>query len=238
MATKIQIIPETTKRFGIYLSFYFSPHPVFLFAVVDERAVPAVGAADGGDDFLILWGDEAEALAYLEILGAAEVPDEFLTDVVLHAARHVVVEVRHALFLHDPGIWTELHALFAADLRIAGVDGLLGERQRVGILSDEPAQTLFFQRTALDETHQVVMGLLTEGLLLRLRRLLLIIFLCLHFIIVTHNLGANLILGIICNWDSLLGLIIILIAFKIQFYIILFPWFTHHTNNFTPSTRF
>ena len=227
MATKIRINPETTKRFGIYLSFYFSPHPVFLFAVVDEGAVPAVGAADGGNDFLILWGDEAEALAYLEILGAAEVPDEFLTDIVLHTARHVVVKVRHALFLHDTDVWTELHALFAADLRIAGVDGLLGERQRVGILSDEPAQTLLLQRTTLDETHQVVMGLPAEGLLLRQRRLLLILLLCLHFIIMTHILRTNLILGIIGNLNILLGWVITLIPLKFQFYIIYCPRFTH-----------
>ena len=112
-----------------------------------------MGAADGGDDFLIFGGDEALAVAHLEVLGAAEMPDEFLTDVVFHAARHVVVEMRHALFLHDTGVWAELHALFAADLRIAGIDGFLGKRHRVGILSDEPSQTLFLERTALDETH-------------------------------------------------------------------------------------
>ena len=129
------------------------PLPVFLLAVVDEGAVPAVGAADGGDDLLVFGRDEAQALSYLEVLGAAEVPDELLADIVLYAARHVVVEVRHALLLHDTGVWAELHALFAADLRIAGIDGLLGKGHRVGILSDEPAQTLLLERTALDETH-------------------------------------------------------------------------------------
>lgn len=49
--------------------------------------------ADGGDDFLVFRADEADALVYLKVLGAAEVPDEFLADVVLHAARHVEVEV-------------------------------------------------------------------------------------------------------------------------------------------------
>ena len=83
-------------------------------------------ATDGGDDFLVFGGDETLTVAHLEVLGAAEVPDEFLTDVVFHAARHVVVEMGHALFLHDTSIWTELHALFAADLRVAWVDGLLG----------------------------------------------------------------------------------------------------------------
>ena len=129
------------------------PLPVFLLAVVDEGAVPAVGAADGGDDLLVFGRDEAQALSYLEVLGAAEVPDELLADIVLHAARHIVVEVRHALLLHDTGVWAELHALFAADLRIAGIDGLLGKGHRVGILSDEPAQTLLLERTALDESH-------------------------------------------------------------------------------------
>ena len=69
------------------------PLPVFLLAVVDEGAVPAVGAADGGNDLLVFRGDEAQALSYLEVLGAAEVPDELLADIVLHAARHIVVEV-------------------------------------------------------------------------------------------------------------------------------------------------
>ena len=45
--------------------------PVFLLAVVDEWAVPAVGAADGGDDLLIFGRDKAEAFAHLEVLGAA-----------------------------------------------------------------------------------------------------------------------------------------------------------------------
>ena len=129
------------------------PQPVFLLAVVDEGAVPTVGAADGGDDLLVFGGDETLAVAHLEVLGAAERVDEFLADVVFHTARHIVVEVRHALLLHDTGVWAELHALFAADLRIAGIDGLLGKGHRVGILSDEPAQTLLLERTALDETH-------------------------------------------------------------------------------------
>ena len=38
-----------------------SPCPVFLLAVIDEGAVPAVGAADGGDDLLIFGRDKAEA---------------------------------------------------------------------------------------------------------------------------------------------------------------------------------
>ena len=135
------------------VSGFISPQPVFLLAVIDEWAVPTVGAADGGDNFLIFWGDETLAIAHFEVLGAAEGVDEFLTDVVLHAARHVVIEVGHALFLDDTGVSTELHALFAADLRIAGIDGPLGKRHRVGILAYEPAQTLLLEWTALDETH-------------------------------------------------------------------------------------
>jgi len=112
-----------------------------------------VGAADGGDDFLVIWRDETEALAHLEILGTAEGVDEFLADAVLHVAWHVVVEVGHALFLHDADVWSELCTLLAADLRIAGIDGILGKRHRVGILSDEPAQALLLQRTTLDEAY-------------------------------------------------------------------------------------
>ena len=130
-----------------------SPCPVFLLAVIDEGAVPAVGAADGGDDLLIFGRDKAEAFAHLEVLGAAEVPDEFLTDALFHVARHVVVEVCHAPLLYDTGIWAELRTLLASNLRVAGIDGLLGKRHRVGILSDEPAQALLLERTTLDETH-------------------------------------------------------------------------------------
>ena len=157
-----------------------SPCPVFLLAVIDEGAVPAVGAADGGDDLLIFGRDKAETFAHLEVLGAAEVPDEFLTDALFHVARHVVVEVCHAPLLYDTSVLAELRTLLTADLRIAGVDGLLGKGHRVGIQSDEPAQALLLQRTALDETHQVVVGLLTEYLFLRRCRLFLILFLCLH----------------------------------------------------------
>lgn len=112
-----------------------------------------MGAADSGDDFLVIWRDEAEAFAHLEVLGTAEGVDKFLTDAVLHVAWHVVVEVGHALFLHDTDVWTELRTLLAPDLWIAGIDGLLGKRHRVGILSDEPAQALLLQRTTFDETH-------------------------------------------------------------------------------------
>jgi len=151
--TNLQIIIQ--KRLSDLDNFIATglPEPVFLLAVVDEGTVPTVGTADGGDDLLVFGGDEALAVAHLEILGAAEVPDEFLADVVFHAARHIIVEVRHALFLHDTGVWAELHALSAANLRVAGIDGLLGKGHRVGILSDEPAQSLLLERTALDETH-------------------------------------------------------------------------------------
>ena len=124
-----------------------------MLAVVDARAVPTVGAADGGDDLLVIWRDEAEALAHLEILGTAEGVDKFLTDAMLHVAWHVVVEVGHTLFLHDADVWTELRTMLASNLRIAGIDGLLRKRHRVGILSDEPSQTLLLQLTTLDETH-------------------------------------------------------------------------------------
>ena len=40
---------------------------LFLLAVVDEWTVPAVGAADGGDDFLIFGRDKAEAFAHLKV---------------------------------------------------------------------------------------------------------------------------------------------------------------------------
>lgn len=39
---------------------------LFLLAVVDEWTVPAVGAADGGDDFLIFGRDKTEAFEHLE----------------------------------------------------------------------------------------------------------------------------------------------------------------------------
>ena len=156
------------------------PQPVFLLAVVDEGAVPTVGAADGGDDLLVFGGDEALAVAHLEVLGAAEGVDEFLADIVLHAARHVVVEVRHALLLHDADVLAELHAVLPSDLRVAGVHGDLYERHRVGILSHEPVQALLLERAALDETQCIVVGLPAEDLFLRRRRLLLMIFLCTH----------------------------------------------------------
>ena len=124
-----------------------------MLAVIDEGAVPAVRAADGSDDFLVFGRDEALAVAHLEVLGTAEGVGEFLADAVLHVAWHVVVEVGHALLLHDTGIWAELRTLLASDLRVAGIDGLLGKGHRVGILSDEPAQALFLERTTLDETH-------------------------------------------------------------------------------------
>lgn len=130
-----------------------SPCPVFLLAVIDKGAVPAVGAANGGDDLLIFGRDKAEALSYLEVLGAAEVPDELLADIVLHAARHVEVEAGHAFFHDGPDVRTELLAVLASDLRIARVHGCLYERHGVGILSHEPVEALLLERTVFDETH-------------------------------------------------------------------------------------
>ena len=155
------------------------PEPVFLLAVVDEGAVPAVGAADGGNDLLVFGGDEALALSYLEVLGAAEVPDQFLTDGMLNAGRHVVVEARHAFLLHDTNVLAELRAVLPSDLWVAGIHGGLYERYRVGILAHEPVQALLLERTTLDETHCVVVNLLLEGLFLRRCRLLLF-FLLFH----------------------------------------------------------
>ena len=155
------------------------PQPVFLLAVVDEGAVPAVGAADGGNDLLVFGGDEAQALSYLEVLGTAEVPDEFLTDGMLNAGRHVVVEARHAFLLHDTNVLAELRAVFPSDLWVAGIHGGLYERYRVGILAHEPVQALLFERTTLDETQCVVVNLPLEGFFLRRCRLLLF-FLLFH----------------------------------------------------------
>lgn len=149
-----------------------SPQPVFLFAVVDEGAVPSVGTADGGDDLLVFGGDEALALADLEVLGAAEVPNELLTDGMLNAARHVVVETGHAFLLHGADVRAVLHAVLTSDLGVAGVHGNLYERHRFGILGHKPVETLFLERTALDETQCVVVDLPTEDFFLRRRRLL------------------------------------------------------------------
>ena len=53
--------------------------PVFLLAVVDEGTVPAVGAADGGDDFLIFGRDKAEAFAHLEVDAICKILIEAIT---------------------------------------------------------------------------------------------------------------------------------------------------------------
>ena len=139
-----------------------------------------MGAADGSDGRLVISADEACAIAHLEVLGAAEVPDEFLTDGLLDAARHVEVEVGHSLFLGGADVRAELDAVLAADLRIAGIHRGLHERHRVGILANEPVQALLLERTTLDETHGVMVDLLAEDLFLRRRRLWLIVFLCFH----------------------------------------------------------
>lgn len=148
------------------------PQPVLFLAVVDEGAVPAVGAADGGDELLVIGGDEALALSHFEVLGAAEVPDQFLTDGMLDAARHVVVEVGHAFLLHGADVRAVLHAVLPSNLRVAGVHGDLYERHGVGILGYEPVETLLLERTALDETQCVVVDLPAEDLFLRRRRLM------------------------------------------------------------------
>ena len=143
------------------------------------RPAAAVGSADVGDDLLVFGGDEALAFAHLEVLGAAKAPDKLLTDRLLDTARHVEVEVGHALLHHGAHIRTELLAMFPADLRIAGIHGCLDKRQRIGILPHEPVETLFLERTALDETLQIMTGLLAESLFLRHCRLLFFVH-CIH----------------------------------------------------------
>ena len=129
-----------------------------------------------GNDLLVFWGDEALAFSHLEVLGAAKAPDELLADRLLHTTGHVDVEVGHAL-LHDaPDVRTELLAMFAADFRIAGIHGCLDKWQRIGIQPHEPAETLFLERTTLDETLQIMVGLLAEDFFLRRYGLLLRFF--------------------------------------------------------------
>jgi hypothetical protein len=76
--TNLQIIIQ--KRLSDLDNFIATglPEPVFLLAVVDEGTVPTVGTADGGDDLLVFGGDEALAVAHLEILGEAEGVDRLV----------------------------------------------------------------------------------------------------------------------------------------------------------------
>ena len=129
------------------------PQPVLLLVVVDEGTLPAVESADGGDGLLLGWGDETVTTSHLEILLATKGGDELTTDVMLHVARHLMIEVRETTLHDDPLVPAEHLTLFPSHLRIAGVDAVLCPWRGVGILSNEPAQTLFTQRTTLNETY-------------------------------------------------------------------------------------
>ena len=118
------------------------PQPAFLLAVVDDGAGPAVEGA-GVDDVLLLGGgDGTVAAAHFEIVLAAPHADEVVADVTLHAGRHVEEHPGHAALHGDPFVVAEHLAFLGARLGVIGVDAQADVGHGIGVLAEEPAQTL------------------------------------------------------------------------------------------------
>ena len=106
----------------------------------------------GIDNVLLLFrSDETVASANLEILLASPHLDKQQADTVLHVAWHLMIEVLQTAFHLHTLVLAEHLALLAANHRIAGIDGVIGQWHGVGILSHEPAQTLLMKRTGLNK---------------------------------------------------------------------------------------
>lgn len=124
-------------------------------------------AADAGDGLLLVSSDEALTLAHLEILGTAESHNQMLAYRLFHTAWHVEIEMGHTFLQDSPHVRTELLAVLAPNLWMTGIHRYLGIRHSITILPHKPMETLFTKRTTLNETHQVVVGLLTEDFFLQ-----------------------------------------------------------------------
>ena len=138
------------------------PHIVVLVVVEAEGLCPPCLLADAGDVLLHLGSDEAHAVAVFVVLATGIAADEAALDANLQLPRHAVVEVYHSLGVRGSDVLTVLRTLVGADLRQQRIDAAYLDDGGVSLLPYQPAQTVLVQRTALDETQQVVGCLLAE----------------------------------------------------------------------------
>ena len=128
--------------------------------------MPAVGTTDVEDGLLLRRGDETIALAHFEILTATKTGDELPTDAMLHIARHVVIHILETTLHHRTLVGAEHLAMLISILGVALVYGGEHHTASIGILANEPTQTLLAKGAMVDETHFVVVYLLTEDFFL------------------------------------------------------------------------
>ena len=138
------------------------PHVVVLVVVEAEGLCPPCLLADAGDVLLHLGSDEAHAVAVFVVLAAGIAADEAALDANLQLARHAVVEVYHSLGVRGCDVLAVLRTLVGTCLRQQRIDAAYLDDGGVSLLPYQPAQTVFAQRTVLDETQQVVGCLLAE----------------------------------------------------------------------------
>ena len=149
--------------------FTYLPAQIFLLAVIDDGAFPAMTAADV-DDVLLLFGrNQAIATPHLEILLTAPAGYERMADAALYSGGHVIVELGQPALHHHLLILAEHLAPFTANLRIGGVDTGANEWLCIDILVGYPMQTAFTDRALTDEARCIGGDLPAEGLFLLLR---------------------------------------------------------------------
>ena len=102
------------------------PQPGFFFAVVVDRALPAVMMAGVLNVLLHLWGDEALTLAYLKIFLAAPPQDEQSTNATFHESWHIIIKMCQTSLHHNTLVLTEHLALLSTNLGVMRVDGIIG----------------------------------------------------------------------------------------------------------------
>lgn len=184
MNCKLSFFKKTSKLAG-YVGMYVDnappklPLPAFLLAVVDDGAGPAVELADVGDVLLLGGGDGTVAAAHLEIVLASPHADELVTDVALHAGRHVNEHFGHAALHEYPLAVTEHLAILSTGFGVVGIDAQTDVGHRIGVLAEDPAQTLVVERALVDVAQVVVLGLLAEDLFLLLSSCFCLVY-CFH----------------------------------------------------------
>ena len=99
------------------------PPPGFFLAIVDDGTCPFAPAA--GFDYVVLHlgGDQALALAGLEILLAAPPEDEQVSDQVFFSSGHFEIKACKAAFHHHPPLLAVHLAMLSTNTGIVGADG-------------------------------------------------------------------------------------------------------------------
>ena len=134
------------------------PLPIVILYITIELHVgcPSIFTKKVADSLLQGRGNEACAIAILEVVGAVGQPDDTIADSRLHAFRHVAVEdVEHAFgesYLLVVAIHRAIVSCYTHEMRVDAIVSAVG----VGhMLPNLPSQALLMQRAIVNITNCV-----------------------------------------------------------------------------------